>query len=363
MQKKGAAGNRTLYRTPFSKGYWAQAASEFKSLRTLLFAALMIALRVALKPLGIPIAADLRINIGFFINAFGAAAFGPVVAIPAAAISDFLGCILFPQGVYYPPFMLTEIAGSVIFALFLYRAEITPLRVILARFCINFFVNILLQTPIMRGYYAFIGSSALYPLFDTVRIAKNLVLFPIEAVLLILFLRAVVPPVRKLGYIHSSVDGLVLTKPHIVLLAALFLFGAAATASYAVYDYNHKSFSASYTAKERLERNTEMNAWAAGETDWLSEDEMVTIIESARSRVGDPQMTYELAIYRINRAVFDEKAAADESYTLNTLRGYSKSKAAKDAALERIGTGTALTDKKTGAHLSISIQWEEQNHE
>ena len=106
-----------------------------------------------------------------------------------------------------------------------------------------------------------------------------------------------------------------------------------------------------------------MNAWAAGETDWLSEDEMVTIIESARSRVGDPQMTYELAIYRINRAVFDEKAAADATYTLNTLRGYSKSKAAKDTALERIGTGTALTDKKTGAHLSISIQWEEQNHE
>ena len=214
----------TLYKTPFSRAYWAQAASEFKSLKMLLFAALMIALRVALKPVGIPIAADLRINAGFFVNAFGAAAFGPVVAIPAAAISDLLGCILFPQGVYYPPFMLTEIAGSVIFALFFYRAEITPLRVILARFCVNFFVNILLQTPLMRGYYAFIGSSALYPLFDTVRIAKNIVLFPVEAVLLMLFLRAVVPPVQKLGYIHSVVNGLSLSKAHIILLAALFLY-------------------------------------------------------------------------------------------------------------------------------------------
>ena len=36
------------------------------------FAALMIALRVALKSLGIPIAADLRINVAFFINALGA---------------------------------------------------------------------------------------------------------------------------------------------------------------------------------------------------------------------------------------------------------------------------------------------------
>ncbi len=365
MRMPGSGKNdsrRTLYRTPFSKAYWAQAASEFKDLRMLLFAALMIALRVALKPLGIPIAADLRINTGFFINAFGAAAFGPVVAVPAAAVSDLLGCILFPQGVYYPPFMLTEIAGSVIFALFLYRTEVTPLRVILSRFCICFFVNILLQTPIMRGYYAFIGSSALYPLFDTVRIAKNLVLFPVEAVLLILFLRAVVPPVQKLGYIASGVDRLSLTKKHVAALIALFLLSVAATASYAIYDYNHKSFSASYTPQERLERNTEMNAWVAKEADGIPEEELVTIIESARSKVGDPAMRYELAIYRVNRDAFDEKAANDAAYNLNTLRGYSKSKAAKDGALERLGTAAAVTDKKTGEHQSLDIRWEDQTH-
>ncbi len=354
----------TLYKTPFSRAYWAQAASEFKDLKMLLFAALMIALRVALKPVGIPIAADLRINAGFFVNAFGAAAFGPVVAIPAAAISDLLGCILFPQGVYYPPFMLTEIAGSVIFALFFYRAEITPLRVILARFCVNFFVNILLQTPLMRGYYAFIGSSALYPLFDTVRIAKNIVLFPVEAVLLMLFLRAVVPPVQKLGYIHSGVGGLSLTKSHIILLAVLFLFSVGATTAYAIYDYNHKSFSASYTAQERLTRNTEMNAWVASQTDIYSEEELVTIIESARSKVGAKEMTYELAIYRVKLDLLEEKTEAGEGDQLTVLRGYSKSKAAKDSLLERVGTAVAVTDKKTGEHISLDIRWEENtNHE
>ena len=62
--------DRTLYPHPFSKAYWRQAADEFRNRRMLVFAALMIALRVALKPFGIPIAADLRINIAFFINAF-----------------------------------------------------------------------------------------------------------------------------------------------------------------------------------------------------------------------------------------------------------------------------------------------------
>ncbi|MBQ4435586.1 MAG: hypothetical protein II879_05760, partial [Clostridia bacterium] len=70
MQK--SQNSRKLYDTPFSKEYWVQAASEFKNLRVLIFAALMIALRVALKSLSIPIAANLRINIAFFINAYGA---------------------------------------------------------------------------------------------------------------------------------------------------------------------------------------------------------------------------------------------------------------------------------------------------
>ena len=52
-------------------------------------AAILIAVRVALKSVAIPIAPPtLMINLGFFVNALGAMIFGPVVAILAAAISD-----------------------------------------------------------------------------------------------------------------------------------------------------------------------------------------------------------------------------------------------------------------------------------
>ena len=364
MSKKETLGVGALYQTPFSRAYWRQAAAEFKDLRILLFAALMIALRVALKPVSIPVAANLNINTAFIVNAFGAMVFGPVVAVPAAIISDTLGCILFPSGVYYPPFVLTEIASSVIFALFLYRTEITVSRLFLSKFCINFFVNIVLQTPIMRGYYAFTGSSALYPLFDGVRIAKNLVMLPIEAVVLVLLFRALMPPMEKLGYVKSTMDRLRLTKRHIVLLTALSLLGATAVGGYAVYDYNTKSFSASYTAKERLERNSEMNAWVVSDDPGLAEEDTVTVILSARSQVGNPEMTYELAVYRIDWETFQknqaDKEAKGETYTVDTLRGYSKSKAAKDAALIRVGTATAVTDKKTGEHLRLTWTEKEQ---
>lgn len=356
-----SSSRRDLYKTPFSRAYWAQAASEFKDLKVLVFAALMIALRVALKSVSIPIAADLRINTAFFINAFGAMVFGPVVAIPAAAISDTLGVILFPQGPYYFPFIFTEIAGSVIFSLFLYRTDITAVRVIVSRFCICFFVNILLQTPIMRGYYAYTGTIKLVSLFDTVRIAKNLVLFPVESVLLIVFLRAVVPPVQQLGFVKSSVDKLSLSKKHIVFLVVFFLLGAGATAGYTVYDYNNKSFSAGYTAAERLEKNQEMNAWVQEVYPDLADERTVTIIESARSQVFNPEMTYELAIYQIDLELFEEKRAEDPNYSMDALRGLSKSKAAKNEMLVRVGQGTAVTDKKTGQHLSLTCDFTGQN--
>ncbi|MBQ4434464.1 MAG: folate family ECF transporter S component [Clostridia bacterium] len=232
MQKN--QNSRKLYDTPFSKEYWVQAASEFKNLRVLIFAALMIALRVALKSLSIPIAANLRINIAFFINAYGAMVFGPVVAIAAAAVSDTLGCLLFPSGPYFFPFVLTEIAGSLIFALFLYRTKITTLKVTLSRFCIDFFVNIVLNTPIMMLYYQMILGRN-YAIFDLMRIVKNLVMFPIESVLLVLFLRVVVPPTRKLGYFVSDIEDLRFTKKSIIALSVLTAVGIAAVALYVAF--------------------------------------------------------------------------------------------------------------------------------
>ena len=223
----------TLYKTPFSRDYWAQAASEFKNLKVLIFAALMIALRVALKSVSIPIAANLRINVAFFINAFGAMVFGPVVAIVAAAISDTLGCLLFPTGVYFFPFIFIEIAGSLIFALFFYRTKVTALRVTLSRFCIDFFVNIVLNTPVMWLYYQMILGRN-YAIFDALRIVKNLVMFPIESVLLVLFFRVVIPPTQKLGYIPGGADELTFTKKNIIFLAVMTVIGVAAVALYVI---------------------------------------------------------------------------------------------------------------------------------
>ena len=357
MSQKKETVSRKLFATPFSKEYWQLAAGEFRKTRVLIFAALMIALRVALKSMGIPIAADLKINVAFFINAFGAMVFGPVVAIVAAAISDTLGCILFPTGAYFFPFIFIEIAGSLFFALFLYRAEVTAKRVILSRFCIDFIVNIVLNTPIMWLYYRMVMGRN-YAIFDMIRIVKNLAMFPIESVLLILFLRMVMPPTCKLGYIYSKGDQLRFTKKNVILMVILVLIGALAVTGYAINNYNTTSLSAGYSPSERLTRNTEMNTWVVEENENLSAEDTVTIIESAMRKVGEPNLTYALAIYKVDAEGFAAKVAEDPTYTMDALNGLSKSKAASDPLLTRIGSATAVTDKKTGEHVSLDCQFD-----
>ena len=359
--------NTQLFRTPFCREYWRLAFLEMKNPRMLVFAAMILALRIALKPVKIPIVADLNENVGFIVNAFGSMVYGPVVALLSGALSDALGFLLFPSGVYFPAFMITEMAGSFVFALFLYRAEISIPRLLLSRFCICFFVNVVLAYPIWVWYYEIaLGKSYSIAL---IRIVKNLALFPIETVILTVLFRHILPPFRHLGYAVSETDGLQFTRRHIALLAGLTLLGACTIGGYFVYDYNTRSFSADYTPAQRLEMNRKMNDIAAAEGTDVPSDEMVTIIESAHTSIGNPNMTYAVTIYRIDMERFSAKQAEAETalaehredakpYTVDTLHGYSRTPASKDDALIPIGHGTIVANRETGEKVSADIQWE-----
>ena len=222
---------RTIYPHPFSRNYWRDAAREMKDVRMLVFAALMLALRLALKTVKIPIGPSLNINVQFFVTALGSMVYGPVLATLCGVLSDTLGYLIAPSGVYFPGFIITEAAGGLVFALLLYRAKLTPGRVILSRFCVNFFVNIILQTPIMVLYYR-VAMGKGYAWFDLPRIVKNLMLFPFESVLLILFLRAAMPALRRVGITGSAAEELKMSGPAILQLAGLTILSCGAVQLY-----------------------------------------------------------------------------------------------------------------------------------
>ena len=348
--------SNALYPHPFSKAYWRDAAAKLKDTRMLVFAALMIALRCALKLVYIPLAPNLKINTAFVANALGAMVFGPVMAIPAAVISDLMGWLIHPEGVYFLPFVLTEVGGSVIFALFLYRAKITPIRVMLSRFCICLFINILLNTPLMILYYSLYMGGKVYVL-TIPHILKNLFMFPIESVVLTLFLAVLLPVTSRAGLTYGSHDvkeALRFTKKQVATMVALFAVGAVCVFGYLNYYYNTTSLSAAYTASQRYEANTRMTRVLQEESDDYDDMTLVTTVESAYKKFLSSKTTYNVAVYRV-----DEAALAGYDKDLETIRGMSKSKAkavAEDGVMEKVGMATIVLDEKAGTVLSWNVQ-------
>ena len=206
-----------LYRTPFCAGYWRDAFAELKDTKMLVFAAMIVVMRVALKTIiRVPLGPSLDITPAFMANALGAMVYGPVVGALGAIVSDVLGVML-RGDTYFLPYVLTEISGTIIFALFFYRQKITPTRVILSRFSICLFVNILLQTPIDMLYqYVYYGYNNV--VLTIPRIFKNLFMFPLEAVALTVFLSAIQPITYRMKLTYDGTAKLSFEKKQIILL-------------------------------------------------------------------------------------------------------------------------------------------------
>ena len=114
----------------------------------------------------------------------------------ASFASDLLCFIIKPLGAFFPGYTLSCMLGYVIFGLFLYRKPISVLRICAAKLIINIFVNVglgCLWSSIMSG------KAYLFYLVES--IIKNILLYPIEVILLILLIRLLLPVMTKLDLI------------------------------------------------------------------------------------------------------------------------------------------------------------------
>ena len=227
MQKNSL--DTTLYRSPFCGGFWKSAVREFKSVRSLVLAAMIIALRVAVKSFSIPIAENVFLGVDFLVNSVGSMIYGPVVGLLVGAVSDTIGAFLFPKGVYFFPFILVEMSSSFIFGLFLYRARLSGPRIILSRFTVTVVCNLLINPLIMKwNYIVTMGKD--YAIFRWVRVVKNLCLFPLEALLLILWLGVISAVTYRMNLTYDKPKQEKLTGFNLVLIIFLTLLAVLLTA-------------------------------------------------------------------------------------------------------------------------------------
>ena len=352
-----------LYPHPFSKGYWQDAAAELKDTKMLVITALMIALRIALKPFAIYIGPQMAIQTATLATALGAMIFGPVVAIPAAIVSDTVGFMIFPTGDYFLPFMLTEIASTMAYALCLYRAKPSATRVMIARFIICFFVNVILQQFIFAWQYTYMGNpekakDAIMGIMTVSRIFKNLFFFPIETVVITLFLKVLIPITAKAKLTYTTNADMSFSRKQIAALVLLVVVGIGSAVGYLTYRYNGTSRSADYTDKQRVEANQSMTELVLDRTDDWDSETVVCIVDSAFRPMFKSETDYTVSVYVLDETAFAAGQAADSKYNMDTLWLYSKSGPSKDKyqSLIKVAQVSMVKNEKTNEVLSFDLK-------
>ncbi len=355
--------SRTLYPHPFSKAYWRDALAEMKSLKMLVITAFMVALRVVLKPLAIPLGPQLSIQTAMLATALGAMIYGPVMAIPAALVSDTIGFMIYPTGDYFLPFALTEIASTVIYALCLYRSKATPIRVALSRFLICFLVNVILQQFIFAWQYSYMGNpekakATVTGIMTVSRLLKNAAMFPLESVVLTLFLKVLLPVTQRAKLTFCDNADMKFTAKRIITLVVLTAIGIGAAVGFLFNRYNNTSRSADYSTSERVEANKAMTELVLERTDDWDDETVVCIVDSAFRGLFQNETDYTVSIYILDEAAFAAGQAADEDYDMDTLWSYSKSGPKKDphGSLVKVGTATVRKNESSDEILSFDLK-------
>ncbi len=188
-----------LYKHPFSKAYWHDALLELKNLKILVFSGLMIAACIALSYIpSIPVGNGVRVSWGFLARALCSLVGGPVNGLIFGAAEDTISYLMHPTGPYFPGYMLTTMLGNLFYALFLYRAKVTVVRIFLAKLCTNV-LNVTLG-----ALWSSILYGKAYLLVAGTSLVKNAIMLPIQTAMLCALLAALLPALGRLDLLPTQ---------------------------------------------------------------------------------------------------------------------------------------------------------------
>ena len=188
------------------------------------------------------------------------------------------------------------------------------------------------------------AKNAILGIMTTSRLFKNLFFFPIESIVLTLFLKVMIPITSRAKLTYGGKSGMELNKKQLAVLLVLLVIGIGSSIGYLNYYYNNNSITKDYSAEEVVEMNHQMHDIIVDKDPAVSDDTTLAVIEYASKPFFGKQTTYTVALYQ---------AKEDASITEN-MWSYKKTPASKDETLERVATVTVVTDNKSGEVLEFT---------
>lgn len=172
--------------------------SELKEIKCITVTGMLIALSVVIESFSIVLGTGLKINFAFLPLAAIGMLYGPMIGLISGFICDIAGFIIKPSGAFNPAFSLVIMLEGMIYGLFLYKIKFGKsffkewniskifilIKIIAARLTVNIFCYIGLNTYFIY-IFGFMPKGIALDTFITTRTAKNLILLPIESIMLI----------------------------------------------------------------------------------------------------------------------------------------------------------------------------------
>lgn len=172
--------------------FCAESLVEFKKTKNLVFCALMVALAVVLGyTTTIEIGPFIKVGFSGMPNRIVDFLFGPIIGAIFGGTLDILKYLVRPTGPFFIGFTISEILSGIIYGILLYKKPIKIQRIVIAGFLDKVIVNCGLNTLWLSILY---GKGFMVLL--TARIIKNLIMWPIDSIIIFILLTYVVKVIK-----------------------------------------------------------------------------------------------------------------------------------------------------------------------
>lgn len=161
------------------------SAKELKNTRGITLAAMLGAMGIVLSQFTIVVSDFLKIGFSFLPNRIVYYLFGPFVGMIYGAAMDILSFIVKPTGPFHPGFTINAAITGLIFGLVLYKKSLKLSRIFIAST-----IKIIIVNIILNSYWISTITGRAFIAIMPIRITKNILLLPVEAVLLFLVIKA-----------------------------------------------------------------------------------------------------------------------------------------------------------------------------
>lgn len=163
---------------------FTDSAQEFKSVRTIALCGLFAALAFILESFSLQVTNYIKIGFSGLPNELVDFLFGPVVGCLFAAAMDVFKWAVHPTGPWFFGYTLNAFLAGLVYGSFLYRRPVRLWRIMAAKLLVAMLINVGLGTL----WNAMLYGNAFWVILPP-RFVKNLVMWPINSLVLYLILR------------------------------------------------------------------------------------------------------------------------------------------------------------------------------